>query len=64
VISKCQPFDPLPEATRGGAKKVALRVDGGHQDPRHPGKHPGLKGEVITPDIVLQPHNASLEMTF
>lgn len=37
---------------------------GGHQDPRHPGKHPELKDKVITPDVVLQPHNASLEMTF
>jgi glucose/arabinose dehydrogenase len=37
---------------------------GGHQDPRHEGKHPELKEKVITPDVVLQPHNASLEMTF
>jgi glucose/arabinose dehydrogenase/mono/diheme cytochrome c family protein len=37
---------------------------GGHQDPRHPGKHPELSGKVITPDVLLQPHNASLEMTF
>ena len=28
------------------------------------GKHPELKDKVITPDVVLQPHNASLEMTF
>jgi glucose/arabinose dehydrogenase/cytochrome c5 len=37
---------------------------GGHQDPRHTGTHPELKDKVITPDVVLQPHNASLEMTF
>jgi glucose/arabinose dehydrogenase len=37
---------------------------GGHQDPRHEGKHPELKGKVITPDVLLQPHFASLEMTF
>jgi glucose/arabinose dehydrogenase/mono/diheme cytochrome c family protein len=37
---------------------------GAHQDPRHAGKHPELKNEVITPDVLLQPHNASLEMTF
>jgi glucose/arabinose dehydrogenase len=37
---------------------------GGHQDPRHQGKHPELKDKVITPDVILQPHNASLEMTF
>jgi glucose/arabinose dehydrogenase len=37
---------------------------GDHQDPRHEGKHPELKGKVIVPDVLLQPHNASLEMTF
>ncbi|MFI5070973.1 MAG: PQQ-dependent sugar dehydrogenase [Terriglobales bacterium] len=37
---------------------------GGHQDPRHPGKHPELKDKVITPDVPLQPHNASLQLTF
>ena len=37
---------------------------GPHQDPRHEGKHPELKNKVITPDVILQPHNASLEMTF
>jgi glucose/arabinose dehydrogenase len=37
---------------------------GQHQDPRHPGKHPELKEKVITPDILLNPHFASLEMTF
>ena len=37
---------------------------GGHQDPRHAGKHPELKEKVITPDVILHPHNASLELTF
>ncbi len=37
---------------------------GGHQDPRQQGKHPELKDKVIVPDVLLQPHNASLEMTF
>jgi glucose/arabinose dehydrogenase/cytochrome c5 len=37
---------------------------GGHQDPRHDGKHPELKNKAIVPDVLLQPHNASLEMTF
>ncbi len=37
---------------------------GGHQDPRHEGKHPELKDKVITPDVLLQPHFASLEITF
>lgn len=37
---------------------------GPHQDPRLPGKHPELKDKAIVPDVLLQPHNASLEMTF
>jgi glucose/arabinose dehydrogenase len=37
---------------------------GAHQDPRHQGKHPELKDKVIVPDVLLQPHNASLEFTF
>jgi len=37
---------------------------GSNQDPRHAGKHPELKGKAIVPDVLLQPHNASLEMTF
>lgn len=37
---------------------------GAHQDPRHKGKHPELKDKAIVPDVLLQPHNASLEMTF
>ncbi|MGB2664730.1 MAG: PQQ-dependent sugar dehydrogenase [Candidatus Acidiferrum sp.] len=37
---------------------------GGNQDPRHTGKHPELKDKVIVPDVLLQPHVATLEMTF
>jgi glucose/arabinose dehydrogenase/beta-lactamase superfamily II metal-dependent hydrolase len=34
------------------------------QDPRHAGKHPELKDKVITPDVLIQPHSASLQMVF
>lgn len=37
---------------------------GGNWDPKHKGKHPELKDKVITPDVLLQPHFASLEMLF
>jgi glucose/arabinose dehydrogenase len=37
---------------------------GGHADPKHVGKHPELKSKVLTPDVLLQPHDASLEMLF
>jgi glucose/arabinose dehydrogenase len=37
---------------------------GNHQDPRHEGTHPELRDKAIVPDVLLQPHNASLEMAF
>ena len=37
---------------------------GDHQDPRQEGKRPELKNKTIVPDVLLQAHNASLEMTF
>jgi glucose/arabinose dehydrogenase len=37
---------------------------GRHQDPRHPGAHPELRNKVLTPDVLLESHMASLEMTF
>ena len=37
---------------------------GPHQDPRHAGKRGDLKDKVIVPDVLLQPHNASLQLTF
>ena len=37
---------------------------GPNQDPRFPGQRPDLKDKVLTPDVILQPHDASLEMTF
>ncbi len=37
---------------------------GGNWDPKHKGKHPELKDKVIVPDVLLQPHFASLEMLF
>ena len=37
---------------------------GSHQDPRHAGKHPELGNKAIVPDILLQPHNASLQIAF
>ena len=37
---------------------------GNHPDPRLNGKHPELASKVIVPDVLLQPHFASLELTF
>ncbi len=37
---------------------------GKHQDPDLPDAHPDLKARTITPDVLLQPHMASLALTF
>jgi len=37
---------------------------GANQDPRHKDKHPELKDKVIVPDVLVQAHSASLDMTF
>lgn len=37
---------------------------GPHPDPRHKGKHPELRDQVVVPDVLLQSHSASLGMMF
>jgi glucose/arabinose dehydrogenase len=37
---------------------------GNHEDPRHAGERPDLASQVTVPDVLLQAHSASLEMTF
>jgi glucose/arabinose dehydrogenase/cytochrome c2 len=37
---------------------------GKHEDPRHAGARPDLSAKVIVPDVLLQAHSASLQMTF
>jgi glucose/arabinose dehydrogenase len=56
--------DYITHVQKGGFYGWPWWYMGGHQDPRHEGKHPELKDKVITPDVLLQPHNASLEFTF
>ncbi|MGA9545730.1 MAG: PQQ-dependent sugar dehydrogenase [Candidatus Sulfotelmatobacter sp.] len=56
--------DYITHVEQGGFYGWPWWYMGGHQDPRHRGKHPELKDKVIVPDVLLQPHNASLEFTF
>jgi glucose/arabinose dehydrogenase len=58
------PPSPNPQWLYVGNTGTARFYIGGNQDPRHAGKHPELKSKVIAPDVLLQPHNASLELTF
>lgn len=56
--------DYITSVKEGGFYGWPYFYMGDHQDPRLKGKHPELKDRVIVPDVLLQPHNASLEMTF
>jgi len=58
------PPDYITHVEEGGFYGWPWYYTGGNQDPRHKGKHPELKAKVIVPDVLLEPHNASLEMTF
>ena len=37
---------------------------GDHEDPRHAGERPDLAGRAIVPDVLVQAHSATLQMTF
>jgi glucose/arabinose dehydrogenase len=37
---------------------------GNHEDPRHAGERPDLAGQAIVPDVLLQSHSASLQISF
>jgi glucose/arabinose dehydrogenase len=58
------PPDYITHVQQGGFYGWPWYYIGGNQDPRHAGKHPELKDKVMVPDVLLQPHNASLEMLF
>jgi glucose/arabinose dehydrogenase len=56
--------DYVTHVQQGGFYGWPFYYIGGHADPRLGGKHPELKDRVIVPDVLLQPHNASLGLTF
>ncbi len=58
------PPDYITSVKEGGFYGWPWYYTGGHQDPRLAGKHPELKDKVIVPDVLLQPHNASLQLLF
>ncbi len=58
------PPDYITHVQEGGFYGWPWYYTGPHQDPRLPGKHPELKDKVIVPDVLLQPHNASLQLAF
>jgi glucose/arabinose dehydrogenase len=56
--------DYITEIKPGGFYGWPWFYIGGNEDPRYRGKHPEFKAKVIIPDVLLQPHFASLQMTF
>jgi glucose/arabinose dehydrogenase len=58
------PPDYITHVQEGGFYGWPWYYTGGNQDPRFLGKHPELKDEVIVPDVLMEPHDASLQLTF
>ncbi len=56
--------DYISHVQKGGFYGWPWFYMGGHWDPTLKGKHPELKDKVITPDVLIQPHSASLQLTF
>jgi hypothetical protein len=58
------PPDYITSVQSGGFYGWPWFYIGDHEDPHHRGEHPELKAKVIIPDVLLEAHSASLEMTF
>jgi glucose/arabinose dehydrogenase len=58
------PADYITRVPEGGFFGWPWYYMGANEDPLHRGARPALKDKVIIPDILLQPHSASLQMMF
>jgi len=58
------PPDYITHVQAGGFYGWPWYYTGSHPDPRFPGKHPELKDKAIVPDVLMEPHDASLNITF
>jgi glucose/arabinose dehydrogenase len=58
------PPDYVTQVRAGGFFGWPWFYIGDHEDPRHAGERPDLAGKITTPDVLIQPHSAPLEMTF
>ncbi len=56
--------DYITHVQRGGFYGWPYYYIGNHPDPRLMGAHPELASKVIVPDVLIQPHSASLGLTF
>lgn len=58
------PPDYITKVKDGGFYGWPWFYLGNHQDPRHEGKRPELAAQVTVPDVLVQSHSASLDLTF
>lgn len=58
------PCDYITKVKEGGFYGWPWFYLGNHQDPRHAGKQDELGPTVVVPDVLLQAHSASLDLTF
>jgi len=58
------PPDYLTSVKEGGFYGWPWYYIGGNEDPHHRDERPDLKSKVVVPDVLIQAHSASLEMTF
>jgi glucose/arabinose dehydrogenase len=56
--------DYITRVKEGGYYGWPWYYMGNHEDPRRAGERPDLAGQTIDPDVPVQAHSASLEMTF
>lgn len=56
--------DYITHVEKGGFYGWPYYYMGGNPDPRLKGAHPELKSKAIVPDVLLQAHNASMELLF
>jgi glucose/arabinose dehydrogenase len=58
------PPDYITPVREGGFYGWPWYYIGAHEDQRHKGARPDLEDKVIVPDILIQPHSASMQMMF
>lgn len=57
------PPDYVTRVRPGGFYGWPWYYIGAHEDPRSPGRRPDLAGDVLVPDVLIQPHSAPLGIT-
>jgi hypothetical protein len=58
------PPDYITRVREGGFYGWPWYYIGANEDPRHKDERPDLKDKITIPDVLIQAHSASLEMTF